>query len=396
MHKCLLRGTGAFALAAGRMSACALFARRMSACALLLASIGAQAGGNEIVVGEIVDQSPNWIEAGRDYAAGAKTYFDLVNSEGGINGHKIVHIVKNSTGQSAEVMKAAGELLNDSRADVLFGPIGDATMKSLAEAHIADKQNVAVFAPLTGLSAPGQPRIRTMRASYADEAQALTKHFTNLGLTSFCIVSTPGEEQKASVAAVRAAVAAIGRKLVCETTLAEIGGDPAKAAATVRAARPQAVFVLGDTSVVGNFLRVFPFKSLGITVGALSLVNSTTLLEIAGPAASRGLVITQVVPSTERESVPIVREHVRAMKKFRDEPPSAMTLEGFIAAKTMVEALRRGLGNKPVKREDVTAVLAGLPDSAMTELLTDYAASSSGGGHLIEVTMIGSDGRLIQ
>lgn len=376
MHKRLLRGAGAFALA--------------------WAAASAQAGGNEIVVGEIVDQSSNWIEAGRDYAAGAKTYFDQVNSEGGINGHKIVHVIKNSNGQSAEVMKAAGELLNDSHADVLFGAIGDATMKSLADAHVADKQNVAVFAPLTGLAAPGQPRIRTLRASYADEARALTRHFTNLGLTSFCIVSTPGEEQKASVAAVQAALTAIGRKPVCETALAEIGGDPAKAAATVRAARPQAVFVLGDTSVVGNFLRVFPFKSLGITVGALSLVNSTALLEIAGPAASRGLVITQVVPSPERESVPIVREHVRAMKKFRDEPPSQMTLEGFIAAKTMVEALRRGLGNKPVKREDVTAVLAGLPESGLTELLSDYATPSSGGGRLIEVTMVGSDGRLIQ
>src|SRR5690349_12743069 len=128
MYKQLSRGAGAFAF--------------------VLAAGCAHAGGNEIVVGEIVDQSPAWIEAGRDYAAGAKTYFDQVNSEGGVNGHKIVHVVKNAGGQGADVMKVADDLLNDSRVDVLFGAIGDATMKSLTDARIADQQNVAVFAPL--------------------------------------------------------------------------------------------------------------------------------------------------------------------------------------------------------------------------------------------------------
>jgi hypothetical protein len=148
--------------------------------------------------------------------------------------------------------------------------------------------------------------------------------------------------------------------------------------------------------VVGNFVRVFAFKSLGIALGALSVVNHTALIEIAGPQAARGVVITQVVPSPQKEAVPIVREHVRAMRKFRDEPPSHLTLEGFIAAKTMVEALRRGLAMKNPKREDITAALAALPDTSLTALISEYASATAGGGRLIEVTMVGGDGRLIQ
>jgi ABC-type branched-subunit amino acid transport system substrate-binding protein len=269
-------------------------------------------------------------------------------------------------------------------------------MKSLIDARTAETQNVVLFAPLTGLPA-AQRQVRTMRASYADEAKSLVHHFTNLGLTSFCVVVTPGEEQKASLAAVRQAIAAIGRKPACEVALAEIGGDARATAKAVQAARPQAVFLLGDTSVAGSFIREFPFKKLGITVGALSLVNNTALLEIAGPEAARGVVITQVVPSPQKESVPVVREHVRAMKKFRDEPPSQLTLEGFIAAKTMVEALRRSLSAKVVRREDVSAALVALPEAGMTELLNQYASGSGGGSaRLIEVTMMGRDGILIQ
>lgn len=375
MHKRVSRGLGLLSLA--------------------LACAGAQAAGNEIVVGEITDQSPAWIEAGRDYIAGAKTYFDLVNSEGGINGKKIVHVVKDAGGKSADVQRVAGEMLAENKVDVLFGSIGDATMRSLTEARTAEKQKVVVFAPLTGLPS-AQRQVKVMRASYADEARSLTRHFTNLGLTSFCVVHTPGTEQKESLAAVREAVAAINRKLACEVTLAEIAGDAARTAQTVAAARPQAVFVLGDTSVVGNFIRAFNFKSLGITVGALSVVNHTALIEIAGPEAARGVVITQVVPSPQKEAVPVVREHVRAMRKFRDEPPSQLTLEGFVAAKTLVEALRKNLGKQPARREDITAALVAVPEAGFSALVSDYANSAGGSTRMIEVTMVGRDGSLVQ
>jgi len=379
------------------------FARRHTGLALLVlagaALAGAvQAAGNEIVVGEIIDQSPGWIEAGRDYVAGAKTYFDLVNTEGGINGRKIVHLVKDGKGDPAAIAKAAVELLGEGRADVLFGNIGDATMRTLAAAQIGEKQNVVLFAPLTGLPST-QRQTRTVRASYADEARSLVRHFTGLGLSSFCVVSSHGEEQKASLAAVHEAIAAtIGQAgpAPCLADIEDSGRDARKAAQLIRARRPQAVIVLGDTAVVGNFVREFPFKTLGVAVGALSLVNHTALIEIAGPQPARGVVITQVVPAPQKEAVPIVREHARAMRKFRDEPPSHLTLEGFIAAKTMVEALRRGLTAKVVRREDVTAALAGLPEASLAALANEYATSASGGARMIEVTMVGGDGRLIQ
>jgi len=366
-----------------------------AALAALLPAATAQAAGNEIVVGEIIDQSPAWMEAGRDYVAGAKTYFDLVNSEGGINGKKIVHVVKDGGGKPAEIARAAAELLGEGRADVLFGNIGDATMRSLDAARTAEKQNVVVFAPLTGLPS-AQRQVKTMRATYADEARSLVRHFSGLGLTSFCAVVTPGEDQKASLAALREATAQAGRPLACEVAIDDSGSDAARVAQAVQAKRPQAVIVLGDTTVVGNFVRVFAFKNLGIALGALSVVNHTALIEIAGPQAARGVVITQVVPSPQKEAVPIVREHVRAMRKFRDEPPSHLTLEGFIAAKTMIEALRRGLTMKNPKREDITAALAALPDTSLTALISEYASATAGGGRLIEVTMVGGDGRLIQ
>ena len=165
----------------------------------------------------------------------------------------------------------------------------------------------------------------------------------------------------------------------------------------MRGKRPQAVIVLGDTSVLGNFAREFPFKKMGILIGGLSLVNHTALMEIAVPAAVKGIVLTQVVPSPQREGVPIVREHVKAIKRFRDEPPSHLTLEGFMAAKALVESLRTGLNGKPVRREDVLSALMRSRQTTEASLATsDLGMMNTKSGKPVDVTMVRGDGTLIR
>lgn len=348
------------------------------------------------MLGQIFDQSPAWIEAGRDYAAGAKTYFDLVNSEGGINGRRIIYLTRDSKGGAADVKLAADELVLNSKVDLLFGPVGDATVRALLDLKNAEMQNIAIFGPLTGI-APARTSVQTLRANYEEEARELLRHFSGLGLTSFCLVFTQSEDQQAAIRAVREAVKALGRTLACEAQIEAGGRDAKNAAQIVQGKRPQAVIVLGDTSVLGNFAREFPFKQMGILIGGLSLVNHTALVEIAGPQLAKGIVLTQVVPSPQREGVPIVREHVKAMKKFRDEPPSHLTLEGFIAAKALVESLRTGLAARPVRREDVLAtLLRGQQSGGANVSASDLGMVSTKGGKPVDVTMVRGDGTLIR
>ena len=364
--------------------------------AMLAAPAVVYAAGNDIVVGQIFDQSPAWIEAGRDYAAGAKTYFDLINSEGGVSGKRIVYLTKDAKGTAADVKRAAEELTGEGKVDVLFGPVGDATMRALLDLKDAQTQSVAIFGPLSGI-APARASVLTLRASYEEEASELLRHFSGLGLTSICLVFTRDEEQQAAVRAVREAIRQLNRTLTCEVPVDDTQGGAKNAAGAVQAKQPQAVIVLGDTAVLGNFAREFPFKKLGVLIGGLSLVNHTALMEIAGPLAAKGIVLTQVVPSPQREGVPIVREFVRALKKFRDEPPSHLALEGFIAGKALIESLRAGLVGKPVRREDVQAILSrARKDTAPSLATTDTGMMNTKGGKPVDVTMVRGDGTLIR
>lgn len=363
---------------------------------MLTAPTASHAAGNELVVGQIFDQSPAWIEAGRDYAAGAKTYFDLVNSEGGVSGKRIVYLTRDTQGSAADVKRAAEELAGEGKVDVLFGPVGDATMRALLDLRDAQTQSVAIFGPLSGI-APARASVLTLRASYEEEAGELLRHFSGLGLTSFCLVFARNEEQQAALRAVREAVRQLNRTLACEVPVDNSEGSAKIASAAVQAKQPQAVIVLGDTAVLGNFAREFPFRKMGVLIGGLSLVNHTALMEIAGPQAAKGIVLTQVVPSPHREGVPVVREFVRAMKKFRDETPSHLALEGFIAGKALIESLRAGLQGKPVRREDVLTILSRVRKDAIPSLAsTDTGMMSTKGGRPVDVTMVRGDGTLIR
>ncbi len=51
--------------------------------------------------------------------------------------------------------------------------------------------------------------------------------------------------------------------------------------------------------------------------------------------------ITQVVPNPLVSAANLQTEHLAMMAKYRDEPPSHLTLEGFMAAKGLVKVMER-------------------------------------------------------
>ena len=67
--------------------------QRAAVFAMLLTLFAPQAFAREIVVGQLVDYAGKYGEASRDYVAGAKTYFDWINAKGGVNGHRVRHVV---------------------------------------------------------------------------------------------------------------------------------------------------------------------------------------------------------------------------------------------------------------------------------------------------------------
>jgi branched-chain amino acid transport system substrate-binding protein len=126
---------------------------------------------------------------------------------------------------------------------------------------------------------------------------------------------------------------------------------------------------------------------------ALSVVGLKALSAELGAEAA-GVAISQVVPFPDNSTAPVVRE----MRQL----PTAMlpaagvtytTLEGFIAAKVMAEALRRA--GPQLSREKLVAALESMRDFDVGGFPVNYAGGSHLGSRFAEVTIVSKSGRLM-
>jgi ABC-type branched-subunit amino acid transport system substrate-binding protein len=127
---------------------------------------------------------------------------------------------------------------------------------------------------------------------------------------------------------------------------------------------------------------------------ALSVVGYKALQSELGTEVS-GIAISQVVPYPWAGTLPVVREFSALPKEV--QPKSGVTyttFEGYLAAKVMVEALKRA-GPKPT-REKLLVALSGIRSFDLGGFTVDYADKERRGSRFVEVTIVGNSGRLMR
>lgn len=341
---------------------CSLFfhARRIALAAFLILPFFSHAADNSIVIGQAIDLSGPNGSSGRDYVAGIKTYFDSLNSAGGINGKQIQYIVHDDQGQPETAAKAIAELIGKNQADYLFGGIGDDVTKAVMEVPAFKRSNQILFAPLSGSEQLDRSRVVYWRPSYTREIDYLFAHFTKLGAATIGIAY---QESASSQETYRNLINRIAQNRLKLGGTIQINGNtapPSKEIARFAAARPHFVIVIADTIGTGLFLKAFRKLDSQTFVAGTSLINLSTLQELAGPEAIEWTVFSQVVPNPASGASMLQLEHLKMMRKFRDEAVSSLTLEGFAAAKTLVKAIQQSKKGGKAALQDMMAEKAGM------------------------------------
>lgn len=311
------------------------------AATLLSVSLTAHATGNNIVIGQAIDLSGPNASIGRDYVAGIKTYFDMVNSTGGINSRRIQYIVRDDQGQPELAAKAAAELIEHDQVDYLLGGVGDEAARAVLNAPTFRRSGHILFAPLAAADYANNTRILFWRPGYKQEIRHIFSHFSKLGITDVGIVyqDTPSNQD-----AYRSLSATIEERRMKLTGTARIGADGdqiMQEARRLAASRPGFILVIADTINTALFLKEYRKHDAQTFVAGTSLTNLSTLRELAGARAVEWTVFSQVVPNPSAGTSLIQVEHLNMMKKYRDEAVSSMTLEGFAAAKALTKAIQQ-------------------------------------------------------
>ncbi len=323
------------------------FARPAALAVLMLLPPAPQAAdqaGDQIVIGQAIDLSGPNAAIGRDYVAGIKTCFDALNAAGGIGARRIRYVVRDDRGLPQAAAGAVAELIERERVDYLFGGVGDDVLQAVLADGSFRRSGLTLFAPLAAGSVPAAAPVLFWRPGYQQEIRHIFAHFARLGIQDIGVVYQPSPTNSEAYRRLNEEIAARGMRLAATMRIGE-SGKPAPQfaadAARMAAARPGFVLVIADSIGTALFLKEFRRHSAQTFVAGTSLTNLATLRELAGAAAVQWTVFSQVVPNPAAGTSLLQSEHLNMMKIYRDESVSALTLEGFAAAKSLARALQQ-------------------------------------------------------
>ncbi len=369
-------------------------ARGLASLVLLAATaVFAQQGGT-IRLGQTLPLSGPLTELGTEYRDGAQTYFKWINSKGGVHGRRI-ELLTLDDGYVVERTVENAKRLLDQDVFAFFGMFGSANYAALIP--LINERGLPSIAPYTGadgLRAQNSPTTFWLRASYGDETEKIVDQLTTLGINRIAVFYQDDAFGKAGLAGVEAALAKRRLKVLATGIYDKTKNDVGGAVKTIGAADPQAVVMISTYKPTAAFVKQMRLTGKLPQFFALSVVGVKALNAELG-ADSAGIAISQVVPFPDSATAPVVRE----MRQLPPEMQPAAgitytTLEGYIAAKVTVEALRRAGPN--ASREKFVAALESLKDYDVGGFPVNYAGGSHLGSRFAEVTIVNKSGRLMR
>ncbi len=303
---------------------------------------------------------------GTSFKMGVETCLNAVNDAGGVNGRKIRLIAYDDGYEPQNAKVNAEKLIKEDHVFCFLGNVGTPT--ALAIRDLLRSEKVPLFAPFTGAESLRSPVDRYLlhyRASYNQETEVFVKGMVEgLGLKKVAVFYQDDGYGKAVLDGTKAALKKRGLAPVAAGTYTRNFENVNDAFAAIMDARPDAVVMGGTYSACAKFITMWKRKTLlekrqepdpvFMNVSFVGPDRFALLLDKYG----RNVVVTQVVPPFEVGNAlyPAVAEYLQTLRKYYPAGrPSFVSLEGYLATKVFVEALRRA-GKDPTRESFIDAV----------------------------------------
>lgn len=322
------------------------------------------------------------------FGQGARLYFDRVNAGGGINGRKIELTTLDDAGNPDTAVANTKKLL-DLRVFSLFGYYGSPQVTAVNP--LLKDTDVLLFAPMAGadeLRGSLYPNVYSVRPGYSEEAAVITRHAETLGMRKLAILHAKDPESLAALDSAERTMGGLGANLVAKSALS--GGSVAASVDQVLAKKPESVLVISDASGAANAIRDLRAKGFRGPIYGFSTTGESMLAEQLG-AAGAGVVVVRVTPKSDNAKSVLVRELQADASAAKLGKSNVYMLEGYIAAWTYTEALRKA-GKDPTRAKLRKAV-----DSLQDLNLGGFRIHFDGdrvGSKLVELSLIDGTGRV--
>ena len=212
---------------------------------------------------------------------------------------------------------------------------------------------------------------------------------TQSGQTKIAVFYQNDSYGQAGLAGVEKALAKRNLQVVAKATVERNTVDVANAVAVMAAAKPEVIVMISAYASCAAFIKQAKAKPIAASFVNVSFVGTQALAQALGADAD-GVMISQVMPPPTAKKYPLVAEYLAAAKAKNIEP-SYTSLEGFVAAKLLTEALRRGGDGS---REALIRALEGMRSIDLGGFVASFGPESHNASKFVELTVLGKDGKV--
>ncbi|MFZ6726199.1 ABC transporter substrate-binding protein [Undibacterium sp. MH2W] len=347
----------------------------------------------KIVLGQSAAFTGPAAQLGIQLHAGAKAYFDHVNSIGGVFGRKIEIITRDDKYEADLAVANTKELIESDDVFALFAYVGTPT--SNAALPIFTKAKVPFFAPFSGASSLREPfnkLIFNVRAGYNEETEHLVDRLVNTGLKNIAVFYQNDAYGKAGLAGVERALKKLNLPIIETATVERNSVDVTKAVDKMIAKKPDVIIQVSAYASCSAFIKEMHKRDYSGQFYNLSFVGSQALSDALGNQGP-GVVISQVVPFPWSNVNAVVAEYAKVMNKAGIKDLNFSSLEGYIDARIFVEGLRRAGQN--LTREKFIAALESMNmrnyDGGGFDV--NFSPTNHNASKFVDMTVIGKDGK---
>ncbi|HOB65765.1 ABC transporter substrate-binding protein [Ottowia sp.] len=378
---------------------------RRGGCAVLaLMGLGwAVAAQADIVVGRVGSKTSL---VSKEYTAtladSFDAYIDRVNKGGGVNGQKIKVLFQEDEFKPDKSLAGVKALIENEGAIAIVTPPSAPVAITVVKDGILRRTNTPLIGPSMGVrEILTAPNVFPARANYHDEIALMARHLRQMGWNKVAYLHFNAGVGPQYVPVVTEALTKEGLALTSAQGY-DVSQDPAQQAELVKRAvskvlegKPSAVITFGVGE--GAALAMRQLKELsGNTVQRYTWsVNSAEALARALGKDARGIIVTQATPNPFSQARRLSLDYQRDLKAFAPQAqPSYLGMEAYIAARVLVEGLRRA-GPNP-NGERLLRALESMQRYDMGDFVVEYSPSAKRVDFSLDITMIGTEGKLVR
>jgi ABC-type branched-subunit amino acid transport system substrate-binding protein len=293
------------------------------------------AASRSIMVGQIADVSNAYQDISKDFVIGSRAAWQELNAAGGIRGQRVRHLVMETDGSPSQRDAAWMQLRDDDHCIATFGTCADNLAVQITAKNSNERNELAHSAPWLQNSGSDIERgTFPIFSTREHQIQHAMQNMSNVGITSLSVIYQSERELISNTLDIQR----IAKNLKLTLRQLPVQPDLTQQARQLSATQVPLVLFVGGTPELVQFMQGWN-RSSGIRyIVALADVNLQTALQMS--AGKHVPVIgTQAVPVVN-SSVRIAQRFRQALAKYFDEPPTALSLAGYISARYTAQVMQ--------------------------------------------------------